>query len=149
MIENKGINHIGIAVRTLEGKRELYEGILGGVYQGEEVVDDQQVRVAFFLFGAAGHEVRIELLEPTNPTSPVAKFIEKRGEGIHHVAFTVSNIEERIAQVQAAGLKVIDQTPRSGAHHNRIAFIHPKDTFGVLTEMCEPELPTPAPVTPP
>jgi methylmalonyl-CoA/ethylmalonyl-CoA epimerase len=140
MIQSKGINHIGIAVRTLEGKRELYEGLLGGVYQGEELVDDQQVRVAFFLFGSEGSEVRIELLEPTSPASPVAKFIERRGEGIHHLAFTVSDIEQRIAQVQAAGLEVVNQTPRNGAHHNRIAFIHPKATFGVLTEICEPNL---------
>jgi len=139
MIHSKGINHIGIAVRSLDGKRELYEGLLGGRYQGEEVVEDQQVRVAFFLFGAEGHEVRIELLEPTRPTSPVAKFIEKRGEGIHHLAFTVASIQERIAQVRAAGLKVIDETPRRGAHGNQIAFIHPKDTFGVLTEICEPD----------
>jgi methylmalonyl-CoA/ethylmalonyl-CoA epimerase len=140
MIHSKGINHIGIAVRTLDGKRELYEGLLGGRYQGEEVVEDQQVRVAFFLFGAEGHEVRIELLEPTRPTSPVAKFIEKRGEGIHHLAFTVASIQERIAQVRAAGLKVIDETPRRGAQGNQIAFIHPKDTFGVLTEICEPDV---------
>jgi len=138
MIENKSINHIGIAVRTLAGKRELYEGILGGRYDGEEIVADQKVKVAFFSFGAEGHEVRIELLEPTSDDSPVAKFLATRGEGVHHVAFTVSNIQERIAELQAAGLRMIDESPRTGAHDTRIAFVHPKATFGVLTELCEP-----------
>lgn len=137
MIESQGINHIGIAVRSLEGKRELYEGILGGRYDGEEIVEDQKVKVAFFLFGAPGHEVRIELLEPTHDDSPIAKFIEKRGEGIHHIAYSVSNIEQRLTQLSDAGMRLIDATPRGGAHHTRIAFVHPKATFGVLTELCE------------
>lgn len=132
-----GINHIGIAVRTLEGKRELYERQLGGRYVGEEVVAEQQVKVAFFLFGSPGHEVRIELLEPTSDTSAVAKFIEKRGEGIHHIAFTVPDVAASIEKLTAAGLRMVDEQPRQGAHHTRIAFVHPKSTFGVLTEVCQ------------
>lgn len=138
MIDAKGINHIGIAVRTLEGKRELYETVLGGRFDGIEEVPDQKVKVAFFLFGAPGHEVRVELLEPTADDSPVAKFIEKRGEGVHHVAFTVDDIEGRLAALEEHGLRLVDETPRGGAHHTRIAFLHPKSTHGVLTEICEP-----------
>lgn len=137
MSESNSINHIGIAVRSLEGKRALYEDMLGGRYAGEEVVEEQQVKVAFFLFGAPGRETRIELLEPTSEASPVAKFIEKRGEGIHHIAFAVSDVADRVRQLKAAGIRMIDEEPRHGAHHTRIAFVHPKSTFGVLAEMCQ------------
>jgi len=97
-------------------------------------VADQRVRVAFFRVG----DVRFELLEPTDPTSTVAGFLEKRGEGMHHVALTVENIEARIAELKQAGVRMIDNVPRSGAHHMQIAFLHPKSSFGVLTELCEP-----------
>lgn len=137
MSQTSGINHIGIAVRSLEGKRELYERLLGGRYAGEEVVAEQKVKVAFYLFGAPGHEVRVELLEPTAEDSPVAKFIEKRGEGMHHLAFSVTNIEQRIEEIRSAGLRLVDTEPRPGAHQARIAFLHPKSTFGVLTELCQ------------
>jgi methylmalonyl-CoA/ethylmalonyl-CoA epimerase len=80
----------------------------------------------------------MELLEPTEPDSPVAKFIEKRGEGLHHLAFTVEDIQARIAELKESGLRMIDDAPRPGAHHTQIAFLHPKSSFGVLTELCEP-----------
>jgi methylmalonyl-CoA/ethylmalonyl-CoA epimerase len=134
----KAINHIGIAVRSLDAQRAFYEGTLGAAFEGVEDVPSQKVRVAFFRIG----EVRLELLQPTDPTSPVAAFLEKRGEGVHHVAFTVEGIEERIAELKQAGLRMIDETPRPGAHHMRIAFVHPKSSGGVLTELCEPAKPS-------
>jgi methylmalonyl-CoA/ethylmalonyl-CoA epimerase len=130
----KAVNHIGIAVRSIDARRSFYEGILGAVFEGIEEVPDQKVRVGFFRV----NDVRLELLEPTDPSSTVAGFIEKRGEGLHHVAFTVESIEDRIAELKQSGLRMIDDVPRPGAHHTRIAFVHPKDTFGVLTELCEP-----------
>lgn len=139
MIEAKAINHIGIAVASIDERRPFYEETLGARFEGVEEVADQQVRVAFFLMGAPGHEVRIELLEPTSPESPVARFIEKRGEGIHHVAFTVDDLAGRLASLKEAGIRLIDETPRPGAHHTRIAFLHPKSCGGVLTELCEPQ----------
>jgi methylmalonyl-CoA/ethylmalonyl-CoA epimerase len=90
--------------------------------------------VGFFRIG----DVRLELLEPTDPASTVQMFLEKRGEGLHHVAFAVEGIEARIAELKQAGLRMIDNAPRPGAHHMQIAFLHPKSTFGVLTELCEP-----------
>jgi methylmalonyl-CoA/ethylmalonyl-CoA epimerase len=130
----KAINHIGIAVRSIDAQKPFYEGSLGAVFEGVEDVPSQQVRVAFFRIG----DVRLELLEPTDPTSTVAAFLEKRGEGLHHVAYTVEGIEARIAALKQAGLRMIDDAPRPGAHHMRVAFVHPKTTFGVLTELCEP-----------
>lgn len=130
----KSVNHIGIAVRSIEDQRPFYEGALGAVFEGTEEVPSQRVRVAFFRIG----DVRIELLEATDPDSPVVTFLDKRGEGLHHIAFTVDSIEARIAELKQRGLRMIDEVPRSGAHHMRIAFVHPKSTFGVLTELCEP-----------
>jgi methylmalonyl-CoA/ethylmalonyl-CoA epimerase len=130
----QAVNHIGIAVRSIDAQRAFYEGALGAVFEGVEDVPDQKVRVGFFRIG----DVRIELLEPTEPASTVAAFLEKRGEGLHHIALTVAGIEDRIAELKRAGVRMIDETPRPGAHHMRIAFLHPKSTFGVLTELCEP-----------
>ena len=130
----QAVNHIGIAVRSIEAQRSFYEGTLGAVFEGVEEVPDQKVRVGFFRV----HDVRLELLEPTDPSSTVAAFLEKRGEGLHHVAYTVEGIEARIAELKQAGVRMIDDAPRPGAHHMRIAFVHPKSTFGVLTELCEP-----------
>jgi methylmalonyl-CoA/ethylmalonyl-CoA epimerase len=131
----KALNHIGIAVRSIDAQRKHYEQTLGAVFENIEEVPSQKVRVAFFRVG----DVRLELLEPTEPSSPVAGFMDKRGEGLHHVAFTVAGIEERIAELKQEGVRMIDETPRPGAHHMRIAFVHPKSTFGVLTELCEPQ----------
>jgi methylmalonyl-CoA/ethylmalonyl-CoA epimerase len=130
----KAVNHIGIAVRSIEAQRSYYEGTLGAEFEGVEDVPDQKVRVGFFRIG----EVRLELLEPTESGSTVAAFLEKRGEGLHHVAFTVAGLEERIAELKKEGTRMIDEVPRPGAHHMRIAFLHPKSTSGVLTELCEP-----------
>jgi methylmalonyl-CoA/ethylmalonyl-CoA epimerase len=130
----KAVNHIGIAVRSIDAQRPFYEGALGAVFEGIEEVPDQKVRVGFFRV----NDVRLELLEPTDPSSTVAAFLEKRGEGLHHVAFTVEGIEDRIAELKRSGLRMIDDAPRPGAHHMRIAFVHPKSSFGVLTELCEP-----------
>jgi methylmalonyl-CoA/ethylmalonyl-CoA epimerase len=130
----KAINHVGIAVRSIEDQRAFYEGTLGAQFEGVQEVANQKVRVAFFKI----NDVRLELLEPTDPSSPVAKFLETRGEGLHHLAFTVDNIQDRINDLQKSGLRMIDETPRTGAHQMQIAFVHPKSTFGVLTELCEP-----------
>lgn len=138
MIQARAINHIGIAVRSLAEQRPFYEGVLGAVFEGEEAVPEQKVRVAFYRLGPPGHEVRLELLEPASPDSTIAAFIEKRGEGVHHVAYTVDSIEQRLADLKASGLRLIDESPRPGAHGARIAFLHPKSTRGVLTELCEP-----------
>src|SRR6516164_7949511 len=132
----KAVNHIGIAVRSIDAQRGFYEGVLGAVFEGAEVVADQKVRVGFFRIG----DVRFELLEPTEPTSTVEAFLEKRGEGLHHVALTVEDLESRIAELKQSGARMIDETARPGAHHMRIAFLHPKSTFGVLTELCEPAI---------
>jgi methylmalonyl-CoA/ethylmalonyl-CoA epimerase len=130
----KAINHIGIAVRSIDAQRPFYEDLLGAVFEGVEVVPDQKVRVGFFRI----NDVRLELLEPTDPSSTVATFLDKWGERLHHLAFSVEDIEARIAELKQAGVRMIDNDPRSGAHHMRIAFIHPKWTGGVLTELCEP-----------
>lgn len=130
----KSLNHIGIAVRSIDEQRAFYEGALGLEFEGFEDVPSQKVRVAFFRAG----NVRIELLEPTEPESTVAKFIEKRGEGLHHLAYTVEDLQTRIDELKHSGLKMIDEQPRTGAHHMQIAFVHPKSSFGVLTELCEP-----------
>jgi methylmalonyl-CoA/ethylmalonyl-CoA epimerase len=130
----KAINHIGIAVRSIEAQRSFYEGTLGGVFEGIEEVADQKVRVGFFRI----NDVRLELLEPLDASSTIANFLEKRGEGLHHLAFTVADIPARIAELKQSGLRMIDEVPRPGAHHMKIAFMHPKSTFGVLTELCEP-----------
>lgn len=130
----KQINHIGIAVSSIAEQRPFYENVLGAKFEGEEVVPDQKVKVGFFRVG----DVRLELLEPTDPTSTVAQFIEKKGQGMHHIAYTVDNLQSRIDELKTKGLRMIDEKPRAGAHHNQIAFLHPKSSCGVLTEICEP-----------
>jgi len=130
----KCLNHIGIAVPSIDEQKSYYESVLGLEFEGTEVVSAQKVRVAFF----RADNMRIELLEPTEPDSTVAKFLEKRGPGLHHVAFTVDDIQTRINELKEAGLRMIDDEPRSGSHQMQIAFMHPKSTFGVLTELCEP-----------
>ena len=129
----KGINHIGIAVRSISKALPLYEEVFGMVNEGEEIVESQGVRVVFLSTG----NTRIELLEPMNERSAVYKFIEKRGEGIHHIALEVENIEERIKNLKMNGLQMIDEEPRPGAHHTQVAFIHPKSVQGVLLEIIE------------
>lgn len=138
LIAAKGVNHIGIAVRSLDAQREFYERVLGARFECVEEVKSQQVRVAFYALGSIDNSVHLELLEPTGPDSPIAQFIEKRGEGLHHVAYTVTDIAGRLCALQQAGVRLIDAYPRAGAHGSQIAFLHPKASNGVLTELCEP-----------
>ena len=127
------IEHIGIAVNNLENALDFYEKVLGlKCYKIEEVAD-QKVRTAFLMVG----ETKIELLESTDPDGPIGKFIEKRGEGIHHIAFSVEKIDEHLAHAEAMGVKLIDSKPRKGAEDLDIAFLHPKSASGVLIEFCE------------
>lgn len=127
------INHIGIAVASLDEALPFYRDQLGMEYQGSEEVAEQKVKVAMLRIG----ESKIELLEPTSPDSPISKFLEKSGPGIHHIAYEVHDIEAAIAKMAAEGARMIDTAPRSGAHGTRIAFVHPKSSNGVLTELCE------------
>jgi methylmalonyl-CoA/ethylmalonyl-CoA epimerase len=131
----KKISHIGIAVSSLDAAIPLYRDVLGMEFEGTEVVAEQKVKVAFFVAG----ESRIELLEATAPDSPVAKFIEKNGEGVHHLAYEVDDLRQAIAALQQQGVRLIDSEPRRGAHGTSIAFLHPKATGGVLTELCQPQ----------
>lgn len=127
------IDHIGIAVRSLEKSLPFYRDQLGMVLEGTEEVADQKVCVAFLAVG----ESRIELLEPTADDSPVARFLEKNGEGIHHLAYRVADLDASLAALKADGVRLIDETPRAGAHGARIAFLHPRASGGVLTELCQ------------
>ncbi len=127
------IEHIGIAVKSIEEHLPYYEGVLGLKCYNIETVEDQKVKTAFFKVG----QTKIELLEPTDETSTVAKFIEKRGEGIHHIAYATNNVNEALAEAEAKGIKLIDNQGRPGAEGLTIGFLHPKFTGGVLTEFCE------------
>jgi methylmalonyl-CoA/ethylmalonyl-CoA epimerase len=127
------IEHIGIAVRNLDEAIPFYEQVLGLKCYSIEEVKDQKVRTAFFKVG----QTKIELLEATDPESPVGKFIENRGEGVHHMAYAVENLEECLKEAESKGIRLIDQQPRKGAEGLDIAFLHPKSTAGVLTEFCE------------
>jgi methylmalonyl-CoA/ethylmalonyl-CoA epimerase len=127
------IEHIGIAVRSLDEAIPYYESVLGLKCYAIEEVEEQKVRTAFFKVG----QTKIELLEPTDPDSPVGKFIEKKGEGMHHIAFAVNDIEGHLRDAEEKGVRLIDSIPRKGAEGLDIAFLHPKSTFGVLTEFCQ------------
>lgn len=127
------IEHIGIAVSNLEESIRFYEKVFGLRCYNIETVAEQKVRTAFFMVG----QTKIELLETTDPEGPIGKFIGKRGEGIHHIAFAVKNLEEKLRQAEKEGVRLIDATPRKGAEGLEIAFLHPKSTGGVLIEVCE------------
>lgn len=127
------VDHIGIAVSNLEETLAFYRDVLGLEVQGTEVVEEQKVKVAFLPLG----DTEIELLESTEPDGPIARFIEKNGEGIQHVAFKVDDIEEAIASMKAKGMRMIDETPRYGAGGARIAFVHPKSSHRVLVELTQ------------
>jgi methylmalonyl-CoA/ethylmalonyl-CoA epimerase len=127
------IEHIGIAVKDLQASIRYYEEVLGLECYAIEEVKDQKVKTAFFQVG----QTKIELLEATEADSPVGKFIEKKGEGVHHLAFAVNKIEQCLENVSEKGVQLIDKQPRKGAEGLDIAFLHPKSTFGVLTEFCE------------
>ncbi|OMP67734.1 methylmalonyl-CoA epimerase [Domibacillus epiphyticus] len=129
----KKVDHIGIAVASLEESMALYTEQLGMTHMKTETVESQGVNVAFIDAG----NMKIELLEPTSPDSPIAKFLEKRGQGIHHIAYSVQNIESRIAEMKERGIQMINESPKLGAGGAHVAFMHPKSTGGVLMELCE------------
>ena len=129
------IEHIGIAVENLEEAVRYYEDVLGLECYAIEEVKDQKVKTAFFKIG----ETKIELLESTDPEGPVGKFIEKKGQGIHHIAFAVPDVALALQEAEAKGVKLIDAQPRKGAEGLHIGFLHPKSTQGVLTEFCGKE----------
>ena len=133
MMETSYIEHIGIAVSNLETAISFYEKVFGLKCYNIEEVAEQKVRTAFFMAG----QTKIELLEPTDPEGTVGKFIENKGEGIHHIAFAVEKIEELLVHAEKMGVKLIDSIPRKGAEGLDIAFLHPKSTSGVLIEICE------------
>lgn len=130
----KKIDHIGVAVKSIEEARKLYE-LLGLSVTKTEVVEEQKVKVAFLPTGSS----KVELLESTDPDGPVAKFIAAKGEGVQHIAYRVDDIEAALATLKEAGVRLIDEKPRRGAGGAKIAFLHPKETFGTLIELCERE----------
>jgi len=132
MITPTHIEHIGIAVSDLHSAITFYENVLGLVCYGIEEVTDQKVKTAFFRVG----DTKIELLESTDPEGPIGKFIEKRGQGIHHIAFAYEDVKGALAHARGKGVQLIDEKPRKGAEELMIGFLHPKSTFGVLTEFC-------------
>jgi methylmalonyl-CoA/ethylmalonyl-CoA epimerase len=129
----KRIAHLGLAVNNLDAPQKLYGEHLGLKLTGEEVVETQKVKVSFIKVG----ETSLELLLPTAPESPVAKFLESKGEGFHHLALEVEDIHAAVAELKAAGVRLIDETPREGAHGTLVAFLHPKATYGVLLELVQ------------
>ena len=126
------IEHIGLAVKDLKASIKFYEEVFGLKCYAIEEVKDQKVRTAFFKVG----ETKIELLESTEPDGPIARFIEKKGEGFHHIAFAVDNVNNALDTMQSKGVQLVDQTARTGAENLLIGFLHPKSTLGVLTELC-------------
>ncbi len=126
------IEHLGIAVKNLEESIPYYENLLGTKCYNVEEVKDQRVKTAFFLVG----QTKIELLESTDPEGPIGKFLEKKGEGIHHIAFAVENTNDALAEAETLGLSLIDKVARKGAEGMNIGFLHPKSTHGVLIEFC-------------
>ncbi|MFW5822234.1 MAG: methylmalonyl-CoA epimerase [Tangfeifania sp.] len=129
------IEHIGIAVNSLEEAIPFYENMLGLKCYAVEEVKDQKVKTAFFMVG----ETKIELLESTDPEGPIGKFIEKKGPGIHHLAFATGNVDESLRELEEKGVRLIDKKGRKGAEGLNIGFLHPKSTMGVLTEICGKE----------
>jgi methylmalonyl-CoA/ethylmalonyl-CoA epimerase len=129
------IDHLGIAVHSIEEAKKFFQDALGLKFEGSETVAEQKVTTAFFPVG----DSEVELLESTAPDGPIAKYLEKRGEGIQHIAFRVENIEEALAELKEKGIRLIDEKPRLGAGGAKIAFLHPKSTHGVLIEISERE----------
>ena len=129
------IEHIGIAVNSLDEAIPYYEKMLGMKCYAVEEVKDQKVKTAFFKVG----ETKIELLESTDPQGPIGRFLEKKGQGVHHLAFAVDNVNKSLAELDEKGVQVIDKTARKGAEGLNIGFLHPKSTMGVLTEICGKE----------
>ena len=135
------LSHLGVAVRDLDSAEELFSKLLGNSRVHHEEVADQKVRIASFDVDGT----MIELTAPTSADSPISKFLDKRGEGIHHIALEVEDVAKEIARLKREGFQMIDEAPREGSHGMRIAFLHPKSTNGVLIELCQPEKTTPQP----
>ena len=127
------IDHIGLAVNDLKEALKFYEEVIGLKSSAIETVEEQKVKVAFLPL----RESKLELLQPIDPESPVARFINSRGEGIHHIAFKTENIEKKLRELEAIGVRLIDKTPRQGAGGKKVAFLHPSASFGVLIELCQ------------
>lgn len=127
------IEHIGIAVKSLNESNELFEKLFGAPAYKEEEVESEGVKTSFFMNGPN----KIELLEATNPDSPIAKFIEKKGEGIHHIAFDVENIHSEVERLKNEGFVILNETPKKGADNKLVVFLHPRSTNGVLIELCQ------------
>ncbi|MBI3259393.1 MAG: methylmalonyl-CoA epimerase [Ignavibacteriae bacterium] len=129
------LNHIGIAVRDIEVSKTLYKKIFGIETFHTETVEEQMVQIASFNIGG----ILIELTAPTSPDSPISKFLDKRGEGIHHIAFKSDNVQKELSRLSEEGIQLINSEPKDGAHEMLIAFLHPKSTGGVLMELCQPK----------
>lgn len=129
----KKIEHIGIAVKSLDNSNALFKKLFGMPHYKVESVESESVSTSFFMLG----ETKIELLEATDPGSTISKFIEKKGEGIHHIAYEVDNLEAEMQRLKSEGFELINQTPKDGADNKRICFLHPKTTNGILVELCE------------
>jgi methylmalonyl-CoA/ethylmalonyl-CoA epimerase len=129
----KSLHHVGIAVRSIDNHRPFYEQVLGAEFEDEQELPDWQLRVCFLRVG----DVRLELIQPTDAASRVQAFLDKRGEGLHHLAFAVDDIEARITELKASGIRMVDDVARPGAHQMHVAFIHPQSCGGVLMELCE------------
>ena len=136
----KKIEHIGIAVKDIEAANATYNAVLGSEHYKTESVESEGVNTSFFKIG----ESKIELLAATNPDSPIAKFIEKRGEGIHHIAIAVDDIKAEIARLENEGFKLTNTEAKKGADNKLVAFMHPKSSHGVLVELCQEKSPSPA-----
>ncbi len=129
----KKIEHLGIAVKDLEKSKLLFSKLLGNTSYKTEEVESEGVKTEFFMIG----ESKIELLEATNENSAITKYLEKKSEGIHHIAFAVDNIEEEIKRLKSEGFEILNETPKKGADNKLVAFLHPKSTNGVLVELCQ------------
>lgn len=127
------IEHIGIAVKSIDEAQKYYEDVLGLKCYAVEEIADQKVKTAFFMVG----QTKIELLESTSPDGPIGKFVEKKGEGIHHIAFATKDLQNSLDEIKSKNIMLIDEKARKGAEGLNIAFLHPKSTFGVLIELCE------------
>ncbi len=127
------VDHIGVAVNSIEASLKFFANTLGLKLEGQETVAEQKVTTAFLPVG----DTEVELLQSTAPDGPIAGFIEKKGEGVQHVAFLVDDIEGALKELEAKGIRLIDKVPRKGAGGKKIAFVHPKDTYGVLVELCQ------------
>ena len=128
-----GLAHIGIAVSDLDEALEVYEKILGLTVKNIKIIEEQKIKTAILLAG----KIKIELMEPTDDEGPVAKFIKKKGEGVHHIAFTVTNLEDFLKKIKEKGIVLVDEKPKIGAEGYKMAFLHPKSTRNVLLELCE------------